>query len=252
MIRLFGDSTDEVWKAYGKDDPYHGVLSYTEFSRENLSADSLEKFFQSGEAAIAALLSSIHHSGIVLRMGRALDFGCGVGRLLIPLANRFKEAVGVDVSEGMLAEAKKNVDHRQFKNVSLSEEIPNLEFDLIHSALVFQHIEAARGVKIILDCWSRVSPGGLLAVQVPIQFNGSRFVWRLRQIRNALPFLQIPYNVLSARRWNKPGVQMNIYDLNNLSANLLEAGAQRIILLRQISDASFYGVYVLAIRPAMG
>lgn len=249
MMRIFGDSTDEVWKVYGRNDPYFGVLSHKEFSRENLSAATLERFFQSGEAAIAELLSLLERNGITPRMGRALDFGCGVGRLLIPLATRFKEVVGVDVSEGMLAEAKKNVDHRQLKNVLLSEEIPNLEFDLIHSALVLQHIDTVRGTKIILNCWSRVSPGGLLAVQLPIQFNGSRMIWRLRQIRKVLPFLQIPYNVFSGSRWNKPGKQMNIYDLNLLSANLLQAGAKRVILLQQISDNSFYGVYVLAAKP---
>ena len=42
---------------------------------------------------------------------------------------------------------------------------------------------------------------------------------------------------------------MNIYDLNLLSANLLQAGAKRVILLQQISDNSFYGVYVLAAKP---
>ena len=248
MIRIFGDITDEVWRAYGRDDPYYGVLSYKEFSRENLSAESLANFFQSGETDIRKLLSSIDQSGITLRMGRALDFGCGVGRLLIPLAYRFKEVVGVDVSEGMLAEATKNVAQRQLTNVMLTGQIPNLEFDLVHSALVFQHIDAVRGTNIILDCWSRISSGGLLAVELPTWFTGSCLVWRLRQIRNALPILQIPYNILSGSRWNRPGKQMNIYDLNFLSATLLEAGARRIILLRHVSDVSFSGVYMLAAR----
>jgi 2-polyprenyl-3-methyl-5-hydroxy-6-metoxy-1,4-benzoquinol methylase len=248
MMRVFADSTDEVWKTYGRDDPYFGVLSYNEYNRENLSAAALEKFFASGEGAIAHLVSRIEQMGIELRTGRALDFGCGVGRLTIPLAYRFRETIGVDVSEGMLAECRKNLEQRQLESVTLSQEIPDLQFDLIHSALVLQHINAARGAGIISDCWSRVSPGGLLAVQLPIRFKGNRAVWRLRQIRNAVPILQIPYNLLRGNRWNRPGKQMNIYDLNSLTASLLDTGARAIVLLRQISDDFFDGVYVLAIK----
>jgi 2-polyprenyl-3-methyl-5-hydroxy-6-metoxy-1,4-benzoquinol methylase len=35
-----------------------------------------------------------------------LDYGCGVGRLLIPLAERCECVVGVDVSDTMLREAQ--------------------------------------------------------------------------------------------------------------------------------------------------
>jgi 2-polyprenyl-3-methyl-5-hydroxy-6-metoxy-1,4-benzoquinol methylase len=248
MMRIFGDSTDEVWNAFGRDDPYFGVLSQKEYSRENLNPASLEGFFRSGEAKIAEVMSLIEQSGIALRMRRALDFGCGVGRLVIPLANRFTEVVGIDVSEGMLAECRKNIAHRQLQNVVLSRGIPNLEFDLVHSALVFQHINSARGSNIILDCWSRIAPGGLLAVQLPIRFTGNRTTWYLRQLRNAVPILQIPYNLLSGSRWNRPGVQMNIYDLSFLSAKLLERGAKQIVLMRQDSDLSFVGVYLLAVK----
>jgi trans-aconitate methyltransferase len=249
MFSIFGTSTDKAWKALGRDDPYFGVLAQREFSRENLSAASLEKFFQSGEAATAELLSVVERIAIPPpRLGRALDFGCGVGRMIIPLASRFKEVIGVDVSEHMLAEAARNVSHRQLANVTLFADIPNMEFDLVHSVLVFQHINPRRGADIILKCWSRVAQGGVLAVQVPIRFVGHRTVWWLRKLRDILPILQVPYNVLSGNRWNKPGVQMNLYDVNSFAANLLERGAKQIVLTRQDSDALFSGIYVLAIK----
>lgn len=248
LMRIFADSTDQVWKAFGKDEPYFGVLSYDKYSRERLSSSALEEFFQSGEDALAALMSSIGRQVIEIRRDRALDFGCGVGRLTIPLAKRCSETIGVDVSEGMLAECRKNLAQRHVNNVLLSHQIPDLKFDLIHSALVFQHINRVRGHNLILDCWSKVAVGGLLAVQLPIRYNGTWTNYQLRRVRNAVPILQIPYNLLRSRPWNRPGRQMNVCDLNVLSASLLEAGATAITLLRQISDRSFDGVYLLAVK----
>ena len=75
LMRFFADSTDKVWKAFGQDDPYFGVLSCDEYTRNNLSDSNLEKFFQSGETAIEKLLSSIEALGLKLHFGRVLDFG---------------------------------------------------------------------------------------------------------------------------------------------------------------------------------
>jgi 2-polyprenyl-3-methyl-5-hydroxy-6-metoxy-1,4-benzoquinol methylase len=249
-MRIIGDSTDQVWRDYGRDDPYFGVLAHEEYKRNNLSDTTLEKFFQSGEVHIADLIGSIERLGITLRNERALDFGCGVGRLLMPLATRFKEVVGVDVSDGMLAESAKNAAVRKLNNLSLFKEIPDSTFDLIHSALVFQHINAERGLEIISKCWSKLTPDGLLAIQFPIRFDGSRAIWRLLRLRNAFPILQIPYNLLSGSRWNRPGMQMNVYDLNSISASLLEIGARQIVLLKEIPDGNFCRVYLLARREA--
>ena len=139
----------------------------------------LKKFFQSGETGTAELLSSIERAGITLR---ALDFGCGVGRMITPMATRFKEVIGVDVSEHMLAEAARNASHRQLENVAFFTDIPNMEFDLVYSVLVFQHINSTRGADMILNCWSRIARGGLLAVQVPTRFNGHRAICWLRKL----------------------------------------------------------------------
>jgi 2-polyprenyl-3-methyl-5-hydroxy-6-metoxy-1,4-benzoquinol methylase len=248
LVGIFGYTTDKAWKEYGEDDPYFGVLAHEEFSRNNLSDANLKRFFQSGEDSIAELSRSIEEAGLLLRTGRALDFGCGVGRLVIPLAARFREVVGVDVSEGMLRECAKNLAQRQLTNATLCGNIPEHEFDLVHSLLVFQHVGAKRGANLIEECWARVRPGGVLAIQIPIRFSGSRASWLLRRIRDVVPLLQIPYNIVRARRWNKPGMQMNIYDLNELAATLLQSGAMRIVLKRHDPDGSFCGVYLLAAK----
>ena len=44
--------------------------------------------------------------GVTVSRGRALDFGCGAGRLTRALAARFESVVGVDVADAMLDKAR--------------------------------------------------------------------------------------------------------------------------------------------------
>lgn len=89
-----------AWKKWGEIDPYYGVLSRKEFRKENLEQNK-EAFFDSGKKHVDEVLALFpeQKSGF----NAVLDFGCGTVRLLIPFARRAKRAVGLDISEGMLA-----------------------------------------------------------------------------------------------------------------------------------------------------
>jgi SAM-dependent methyltransferase len=50
-----------------------------------------------------------------------LDLGCGTGAIALALADDAGEVVGRDISEGMLAEARRKADERGLRNVSLGE-----------------------------------------------------------------------------------------------------------------------------------
>ena len=82
-----------------------------------------------------------------------LDFGCGTGRLVIPLAEIADYVLGLDVSESMLWEARKNCKAHALNNVQLLKSDDTLScldgcFDFIHSFIVFQHIPVKRGIRI--------------------------------------------------------------------------------------------------------
>jgi len=62
--------------------------------------------------------------------------------MVIPLAGISESVVGVDVSESMLNEAKRNCESLSIKNVSFVKGDDNLsalncKFDFIHSYIVF-------------------------------------------------------------------------------------------------------------------
>ena len=92
--------TDRDWEQIGRTKPYHGVLANPQFL--NPGPEDLRDFFTSGERDIRRVLASLRKAFGPFEPKSALDFGCGVGRLLIPLARECGHAFGVDVSEPML------------------------------------------------------------------------------------------------------------------------------------------------------
>jgi ubiquinone/menaquinone biosynthesis C-methylase UbiE len=102
--------------------------------------------------------------------GRVLEVGCGTGRNLAPLV----EAVGaegqvyaVDLSEGMLAEAKQLCVRREWRNVELMRSdaadyiLPEFVDGAIFSlsyAVIPHHRDALR------HAWNQLRPGGYLVI----------------------------------------------------------------------------------------
>jgi SAM-dependent methyltransferase len=161
--------TDRDWEEWGKSDPYFGVLSSDEFHAKNLDEAALAKFFEKGEKHIDQVLRTIRDRlDKDFNVRRCADLGCGVGRLVIPLAGLSDEVVGIDVSESMLAEAQANCQKRQIENVSFVQSDDNLsrlsgQFNLVHSCLVLQHIPTARGMRILEALAKRLEAGGVTA-----------------------------------------------------------------------------------------
>src|SRR5687768_1096526 len=87
----------EIWDSYATDEAYFAVLSEDRFRRGNLDAEAKMEFFASGHEHISMVYAALEEAfDFDLKPTRGLDYGCGVGRLLIPLAERCEAVVGVD------------------------------------------------------------------------------------------------------------------------------------------------------------
>jgi len=163
---------DVEWEKWGVVDPYFGVLTAPSFRRENLTDQARDAFFRTGELHVKHVLSAASRSvGRPFNPESVLDFGCGVGRLVVPFARAAQRAVGVDVAQSMLSEAARNCEQFGLKNVELRQVDDTLRsiderFDLVHSFIVFQHIEPTRGLAILRRLLSKVKPGGCAVIHV--------------------------------------------------------------------------------------
>ena len=144
--------------------PYFGVFTHERY--KNPSRDDLKEFFASGEIDIAHFVATCRRVFGAFEPKSALEFGCGVGRLLIPLAKLTGHATGVDVADGMLSLARSYADDAG-ASVILAKTIPADEkFDLVLSHITLQHIPPGRGYSLIAQLWGAVAPGGLIVLHV--------------------------------------------------------------------------------------
>jgi SAM-dependent methyltransferase len=95
---------------------------------------------------------------------RALDLGCGAGRLAHHLAaSGAAEVIGVDLSERMLEVARAECRHPRltFQRASMEEAaFPPDRFDLTVSSFAFHYVADFRGLAQRIAGW--LSPGGIL------------------------------------------------------------------------------------------
>lgn len=157
------------WEAFAQADPLFGVLSDpTKFG----SKWDLEEFFESGHAHIRKWLRIIREHGATWEPGACLDFGCGVGRLTIPLAQHFERTVGIDVSKSMIAAArryKRPGDRVEFVRNAHPDlrQLHDATFDMVHSCLVLQHIPPPVTLRYIAEFLRVAKPNGLVVFQLP-------------------------------------------------------------------------------------
>lgn len=200
------------WNAWGKNDPFWSILASVDKKgkRKNWAVD---EFFKTGNRDVDSLIDYIESLGISLSRGKAMDFGCGVGRLTQRLAFYFDEVFGVDISSSMIELARKyNVQGdkcRYFLN-----EMDNLNlffdgtFDLIYTNITLQHMKPCYAKNYIKEFLRVLAPGGVLVFQ---QASGAKVksTGIKQRIETAAPeFLLSFYWSMKLRFLNKPRFEM--------------------------------------------
>jgi len=229
-------NTDQSWEKLGKIDPYFSVLAHPRFRAAATDGETRREFFTSGEEHVERLFAIIRENlDPKFAPRRALDFGCGVGRVAIPLARRVEQVVAVDVSDSMLIEANKNCEEAGIRNVTLlrsDDGLGNLSgaFDFLHSFIVFQHIPRRRGELILREMLRRLADNGVGALHFTYASRAPKWRRLLHKLRATVPFVYNLVNLARGRSFRYPNVEMNSYNLNRLILHLQDHGCHRVHL----------------------
>jgi SAM-dependent methyltransferase len=167
------------WNARAKEDAHY----YVAFGRRD-QAD--EEFFASAKDLVGELAHELKRlpQTVPPNPTRALEIGCGPGRLLRPMSRYFDQIYGVDVSDEMIARAKEklqDIPHAFLHAIGGSDlrMFPAQYFDFVYSYAVFQHIPSAEVVFSYLRETVRVlRPGGIARLQFGLpQSRGPATTW---------------------------------------------------------------------------
>jgi ubiquinone/menaquinone biosynthesis C-methylase UbiE len=138
------DKIKEAVKAYDK------IASiYTDYNFEKVMQFQLTKFIS------------------LLKGKRVLDAGCGVGRDVEYLMEDGLEVVGVDISENMIKQAKKNVPKGKFKVMDFREmKFKDSSFDGVWAMASVYHISNKEILKTFKEFYRILDKNGLFYVSV--------------------------------------------------------------------------------------
>lgn len=176
------------WKAWGELDPLWGVAAIPGKQTGGAHPWTAEEFYQSGRREWSALVERWKAYG--LDTASCIEIGCGAGRLTLQLRELFGEVHAVDVSEGMLAYARKhcaapNVHFHLTDGATLP--VPDGSLSAAFSSYVFQHFDTLEhGAHSFRAVARALRRGGSLFVTLPIHEWPRRMpsfsaLWQARQ-----------------------------------------------------------------------
>lgn len=219
-------NNESIWEYFGEKDPYFGVNTIAEMRAETLDQDKLNLFFESGEDYVQRIWNEIEtHFVPNFKPVRSLDFGCGVGRITLPIAKRSKKAVGVDISTGMLEIAEKNGKLFNAENITFikgDDELSKVtgKFDFVHSFIVFQHIDPKSGMHVLKRILDLLPDNGIGVLHFEYANSVSTAWQKLRfRLYRDVPLIYSLRNLILKKR-KEPLIPMYQYDLNEIMLNL--------------------------------
>ncbi len=238
--------TSPDWRIIGEREPYYGVLSAPEFRKESIDGKQIEAFYASGRSDIARILQWCRVDlGAAPEKGRALDIGCGVGRLALAMAAHAERVVGYDPAASMLDLARKRAASEGSSNAVFVDRLPVGPFDWLNSYIVFQHIPPKEGLALLEKVLAKAAPGAFLTLQVT--------VWReahLAAPANPVSIAASFFGRALARLRAAPPerlIRMYDYNLSEVMRRVIGAGFERAAL-RHTDHGGHHGVWVIARR----
>ena len=168
---MSGGSRDnqQYWDYHASTDPLWAVLAFPDKSGNRWT---VREFMQTGEREIALLFHQVADLQLPEPKGRALDFGCGAGRLTQALARRMDHVIGADISPVMIDLARRlnrypdRAGYLCTATTPLSS-IPSRSLQLIYTNIVLQHVPAALAVEYLGEFFRLLDANGLLVFQLP-------------------------------------------------------------------------------------
>ncbi len=157
--------TQNRWEEFAQEDAEFYILTSVD---EEQGGDRRARFYASGKPAASRLLALARPH--LESNSRAVEIGCGMGRLSFPMAEHFDELVAVDIAPTMLRKLRHNAKEMGVFNVVThladGDWDADESVDLAYSWLVFQHIGDWSIISSYIErIATALRPGGVACLQ---------------------------------------------------------------------------------------
>lgn len=198
---------NDIWEEFAKENPEDyiltGDISYS-------TREGEKHFFESGEKLTQQTIEEVGE--LLPGKERALEIGCGTGRLTLPHAQIFDEVIAVDISSTMLAKLNENAKQLDQENIQTfrpSQNWMDYPVDYAYSYLVFQHIKKLEIIRGYIGNISRsLKTKGIAHLQFDTRPKSIFY-----KIRNQMPDFLLPTSQRKGIRRirRNPGVLKSIF-----------------------------------------
>lgn len=196
--------TNEEWEAWGKEDPLHGVASWSGRQKGEDNEWTDDEFYDLGRSDWRDF--SERWDCYSYNRESCLEIGCGAGRITKQLSEEFRVVHALDVSIDMIEYAQRNVTgNNVIWHVSDGTSIP-LQDGLVltvFSCHVFQHFPSVEeGLMYFKEIQRVLKPGGTMMIHLPLH----DFPIVNKKFSNFVRFLYSLFLILTSvkgdiRRW---------------------------------------------------
>ena len=179
------------WERFAQEDARHYICT-------DIPKGDAEAFWRSGAEIVEQQFLPLA-ARYKIRSGTAVEIGCGIGRLAIPMARHFDYVIGFDISKGMVEQAGGNAAAQGIANASfckvedpgaLEQHIQGITqtVDFLYSLLVFQHIDDFHVIEAYIKSIHKLlSPDGIAYLQFDSRPRGLVY-----QLKSSIPDQLLP------------------------------------------------------------
>lgn len=180
QLQLMFDRIAKAWQDFGQTEPHWSVMVDEAFKNANIG-ENIEAFYESGKHDVEFFLNFLRRADISPSFEKALDYGCGVGRLTMALSGYARHVKGVDISPPHLRLATDRARDQGVANIGF-DAVANVadldryaDFNLIISRIVLQHNPPPVMAAIYAKLLAALAPGGVAVVQMPTYIHQQSF-----------------------------------------------------------------------------
>jgi 2-polyprenyl-3-methyl-5-hydroxy-6-metoxy-1,4-benzoquinol methylase len=208
---------DPKWEAFAAREPFFAILTTPRFRRDSLTPEREREFFASGEHLVEWMFGVIEGVSPQFAPASMLEYGCGIGRLALPLARRPGSVTAVDRSPVMRQMAREHADRHGLGHIEFQDAASLFQnarrFDLVVCYHVLQRLRRREAMTLANLLAERVGPGGIGIFQWALREGHSASVRTSRWLRERVPLVNGLANRLLGKSTEEPFVPTQTVDL---------------------------------------